>query len=305
MLCLRKQAGHTTGGSACRPGRTVRVVAAALMLAGLTGCLTRYHPEPGPFNEGVDQLDQERYADAVASFKRALELYPDDYRSHFNLGCAYDALGRTEAAKEQYEAVLKIQPGNVPARLNLAAQALRAGDRNRAVGLLEEAAGADTDDPRGPSSRAQLALEEGDLAAAERWLKIALERDPEHADTLYRLGRLHEQKKEPAAAAAAYEAAVKSDPEDFASLCRLGALALAGNDPVSSVRYLERATVVRGDFRTAWLDLSGAYLALGRLESALLAAWEARDLAETPEEKARDREHLRDLYRRLLADPGK
>jgi tetratricopeptide (TPR) repeat protein len=265
-----------------------------------TGCLTRYHPEPGPYNVGVDHLDQGRYAKAVSSFKRALEIHPTDYRSEFNLGCAYEAQGKTEEAKTRYLRVIELDPANVPARINLAALARQAGDLDRARELLKEATNVDPDNPQGPSNLAQLALDEGDLSAAEKQLEEAIRRDPKHADSLYRLGRLHERKHETDAAVAAYIRAIDSNPDDFPSLFRLGSIELAQKEFRQAVRHLELATLIRGDFRPAWVNLSRAYAGLERLENAVLAAWEARDLAKDDDEKKEDRSRLDRLYRALL-----
>ena len=122
--------------------RIVRLApVAAWILLGvlLTGCVTRYHPETGPYNQGVDQLDQGRYADALASFKRALELRPHDYRAEFNLGVAFEALGKSDQARDHYAKVIQANPGNVPARLNLAALARLHGNPAEARRWLEEA----------------------------------------------------------------------------------------------------------------------------------------------------------------------
>lgn len=264
----------------------------------LAACAGTYHPEPGAYNRGVGALDDDHPAEAVRFFKRALERDPGDYRARFNLGVAYEAFGRPDAARAEYEAVAGAMPDNVPARLNLAAMALADGDAAEARRLYEAAATADPDDPRGPSALAQLLLIEGDLDGAEAALTEALRRDPRDPASEYRMGRLLERRDRIDEAIAAYGRALDAAPEDGPSLRRLGALSLAREDWPAAVRWLERATIARRTDRRAWVDLSAAYEGAGRLEDALVAAWEARDLGDA-DTAAADRARLEHLYLRL------
>ena len=109
---------------------------------------------------------------------------------------------------------------------------------------------------------------------------------------------MFETKGDLEAAVEAYEQALATEPEDVPSLVRLGAIRLGQKRPADAARFLERATVARPDFRPAWIGLGRAYRELGRLEDALVAAWEVRDLGE--DRHPEDRERIRELYRLAL-----
>ena len=64
-----------------------------------------------------------RSADAVSSYKRALEIQPDSEQALSALADAYRALGRPEAAVEGYRTVLRLEPRS-PAHLVPACHAL-------------------------------------------------------------------------------------------------------------------------------------------------------------------------------------
>ncbi|MFX1411320.1 MAG: tetratricopeptide repeat protein [Promethearchaeota archaeon] len=50
------------------------------------------------------------YKKAKEIFKRIIEIKPNNYRAHYNLGIAYFNLGKLEKAKKAYEVALKIKP---------------------------------------------------------------------------------------------------------------------------------------------------------------------------------------------------
>jgi tetratricopeptide (TPR) repeat protein len=73
-----------------------------------------------------------RSEDAIAEYRRALQLNPDLPVAHNNLGAALVRAGALEEAKEHFRAVLRIQPANVQARQIL--QELQARRINGASG---------------------------------------------------------------------------------------------------------------------------------------------------------------------------
>ncbi|MFX1315054.1 MAG: tetratricopeptide repeat protein [Promethearchaeota archaeon] len=50
------------------------------------------------------------YKKAKDMFKRIIEIKPNNYRAHYNLGIAYFNLGKLEKAKKAYEVALEIKP---------------------------------------------------------------------------------------------------------------------------------------------------------------------------------------------------
>jgi tetratricopeptide (TPR) repeat protein len=73
-----------------------------------------------------------RSQDAIAEYRRALQLNPESPVAHNNLGAALVSAGALEEAKEHFRAVLRIQPANVQARQIL--QELQARRINGASG---------------------------------------------------------------------------------------------------------------------------------------------------------------------------
>jgi len=72
-------------------------------------------------NAGVGAALINRYEEAEAHFRKALELAPDYAGAHYNLANLYRDHGRLDAASAEYQLALRCDPGLEAARLNLKA----------------------------------------------------------------------------------------------------------------------------------------------------------------------------------------
>src|SRR5437016_4141283 len=69
--------------------------------------------------DGLKALEQKNYVAAVELFTKALAADPADYSAHFNLALAYSLLDRDREAVASYRKVLELKPGLYQAELNL------------------------------------------------------------------------------------------------------------------------------------------------------------------------------------------
>ena len=65
-----------------------------------------------PYNAGLDMVRRGSYLDAVAQFKRAIELDPGFAEAVYNLGVTFQKLDSHEKAVEQFEDAIELRPGN-------------------------------------------------------------------------------------------------------------------------------------------------------------------------------------------------
>jgi Tfp pilus assembly protein PilF len=65
-----------------------------------------------PLNAGVAAAGQERWDEAIQYWKKALEQDPNSAPAHNNLAVAYEKRGALEEAGREYEAALRLDPGN-------------------------------------------------------------------------------------------------------------------------------------------------------------------------------------------------
>jgi Flp pilus assembly protein TadD len=69
--------------------------------------LTPYYPE-AHIHLGVLHLRQNRYAEGVSAFERAVRVFPDDPRMHMGLAQAFEQSGQVDAAIAAYRGVLTL-----------------------------------------------------------------------------------------------------------------------------------------------------------------------------------------------------
>jgi tetratricopeptide (TPR) repeat protein len=88
------------------------------------------------------------YSGAVAAYRAAVALAPNDATSQLALASALSNAGRTDEARKQYENVLKVQPDNTAALNNLAFLLLETGgDLDKALGFAQQALRKTPDQP--------------------------------------------------------------------------------------------------------------------------------------------------------------
>ena len=91
-------------------------------------------------------FEAQRYADAAAQFRKAVESNPDSVTARINLGAALTQTGDLAGAIEQFEAALRIEPGKANAHYNLAVIFARQNNHAQAVDHLHAALKVDPND---------------------------------------------------------------------------------------------------------------------------------------------------------------
>lgn len=84
--------------------------------AGLGGC----RPPGGPLDlrPGVEASREGRWDEAAALWAKAAAADPSSAAAHNNLAVAFEGLGRFAEARSEYEAALRLAPGNTQIREN-------------------------------------------------------------------------------------------------------------------------------------------------------------------------------------------
>ena len=91
-------------------------------------------------NLGLVYLEGGDYGEAIGSLREAVQYLPYEPEPRFNLGYAYELVGRLESAGEQYEAAVRLSPKD-PDYLESAARVMlrRSGPGDEAVRYLRRA----------------------------------------------------------------------------------------------------------------------------------------------------------------------
>src|ERR1700694_4465393 len=77
------------------------------------------------YNDGLKALDAKQYQAAADDFTKALAADPKDFTAHFNLAFAYSMLNRDADAIAEYKKTVDLKPGLYQADLNLGILLLR------------------------------------------------------------------------------------------------------------------------------------------------------------------------------------
>ncbi|MDR3533267.1 MAG: sulfotransferase [Rhodopila sp.] len=157
-------------------------------------------------------LEAGRLDEAAEALTHAVRLAPNLASAHLNLATALDHLGRIPEARAAYEAVIRLMPGNHVVRSRLGQIYLGQGLRLEAATAWRAAAAA-----AGPSVQATIYNAQAEKIAgrpveAEALLRAAIAADPNGADAHIALGQSLAETGRSQEAGASFETGLALDP---------------------------------------------------------------------------------------------
>lgn len=202
---------------------------------------------PAWFRLADAYLQDERFVEAEAAMRTVLRLSPDaathaDARQYLGL---IALMQDDPAARDHFEAALKLDPGSAAAQHYL--------------GVLSE--------------------REGDLPSAERRYRRAIAVDPEYSLPRTRLGYLCFDRRQLEPARRQFRAALAADPEDYLAHLGLGEIARVERRHDEQLEHCRRAVELAPTDANARNQYGTALDALGRIAEAAAAYEEALRLA--------------------------
>jgi len=138
---------------------------------------------------------ENRFADAVASFERALLLLPRSVKVENNLGLALEGLNRPDEAERAYRQAMAWQAdATTPSEQPMLNLGILLSDRNQldeALLLLKQAVAIAPKDPKIHTALGTLYRRRDELAAAQVEFEVALAALPEDAALHFQLGQVY------------------------------------------------------------------------------------------------------------------
>jgi tetratricopeptide (TPR) repeat protein len=163
-----------------------------------------------------DLIQLERYGEARQEYQFLVEQHPENFETQFILGQLCEAAGDTRLAETLYRSALAIQKDDAHLNTQLGRLLLKQDRIPEAVRLLRRAL---VLDPHHREARQLLVayFQGSQPDQAEKWLREALELEPEDSDWLGQLAELLEREGRMAAAADLYLRLAEADPQALAA----------------------------------------------------------------------------------------
>src|SRR5262249_58151890 len=130
------------------------------------------------FEKGSQLLKKKKNEEAVKYFQNAVDLAPNFYEAHNQLGLAYKEVGRLDDAEQEFLTAHKLNSSNVDPLLSLTALYLDRNDPGRAITAGEQAVKANSHSAFAFFSLGVALYKAAQLDRAETALRRALDLAP-------------------------------------------------------------------------------------------------------------------------------
>jgi tetratricopeptide (TPR) repeat protein len=239
----------------------------------------------GHHNLGVFLAEQGRSDEALAHFRRAVEIRPGYARAQYNLGAALREKGQTDEAIVHLQRAVDIQPDYVEAHNSLARALGQRREWDGAMEHLQRSLAIDSDQAEAHNNLANVLWNMGRLREAAAEYEEALALHPDYAAAHFNLGEVLREVGATREAMAHYRRALEIRP-NFAPALDSLAWVLATSpdaslrDGVQAVVLAARAQEISGGRNSGFAaTLAAAYAEAGRFPEATAAAERALRIA--------------------------
>lgn len=190
------------------------------------------------------------FRDGETLWRDTLAKNPAAWLAMSGLGYSAEVNGRFSEAAGLYAAALKLAPGDIRTRKNLAGTIVKLGDVERAMDLMREGVARSPRDKLAHFAMADHLASVGQLAEAEAAYREALRIDPEFAEGHNNLGTLLLRRGDLAGASEELRRAVQINPYLPEAQYQLGEAIAASNQPAMAEERYATAIALRPE----WID---------------------------------------------------
>jgi tetratricopeptide (TPR) repeat protein len=220
-------------------------------------------------NIGTALQDEGRLDDALAHYRRALELSPDYVPAFNNMGTALRAQGQLDRAIATYEEAIALRPDYPDAHYNLANALLEKDQPERAAEHFRRALRTIPGSAHVHNNLGIALANEGRLDEAVAQFREAVKADPDSAMAYRNLGDALASRGQVAEGIAALRRAVELAPKDGVLRYDLGSVLLEAGRAVDAEVEFRQSLTLRPDSADAHNNLGIALGSQGRLEEAV------------------------------------
>jgi protein O-mannosyl-transferase len=179
------------------------------------------------YNLGIALNDRGQTDEAIAHYRRAIELRPSYAEAHYNLGRLLAQNGQLDDAVTHYEKALEINPADAEAQNNLGVTLFARGRVDEAIAHYQGALKIRPDYAEASCNLANALLSKGDLDGAIAGYSACLALSPDQADVQYDLASALLRKGRTDEAIAHYKKVLELRPDSADAYANLGSAFLA------------------------------------------------------------------------------
>jgi tetratricopeptide (TPR) repeat protein len=206
---------------------------------------------------------------AIATWKQAIDVSPDDAKAHSNLGVLLESAGRIDEAVAQYQKAVEAEPDYPHGYTNLGVALARSGKLDQAIGYFEKAVRLSPTDADAHANLGGALAEAGRIDEAVAHCQRALELRPDHAQAhgnlaiaLARSGRASE-------AIPHFEKALVADPDSPVISADLAAALAQTGRVEEAIPLFEKALAADPNSDELQYNLGRALASVGRFTEAI------------------------------------
>jgi Flp pilus assembly protein TadD len=164
-------------------------------------------------NSGNKYLEEGRFADAIAQYRMAVKLSPQDEDAHYNLALALAKAGNSAEAQKEYLEAIDIYPVYPEAHNNLGNLLLAEGNLEAAVTHFKAALATSPRDPTIHNNLGHALARQGEFTKAIVAFQEALRLKSDYVEARYNLAEAYLEQKQFSEAIAQFTHAIQNQPD--------------------------------------------------------------------------------------------
>lgn len=251
-----------------------RIIALAFTLTLLvSAAVAQSDPDPARlFTAAQDAHERGQLQEAVALYKKALEVFPKFPEAEFQLGNAYRQLGDVEQAEECYRRALDIRRKWTLPMVSLASLRAARGDFAEAENLVQDVIGLGGENSAAYAVLADVIIRRNASSDEMRSVLSSVRdlnsRPRQQAFLLVSQASLERRLGDLKAASTSIASALRLEPNNTDAIAQSVELALSARDSDTAVAQASRLLAIAPEADSAKLLLARAYAAAGDFERA-------------------------------------
>lgn len=218
---------------------------------------------------GAANASLQRFDDAIANYRRGLDLNPDYADGHYNLANVLEEKGALDEAAASFERVLELKPDHAHAHYNLGVVLQNQGKFDKAATYYRTALKLKPDYAEAHNNLGAVLQAEGDLFNAETHYVRAIEIKPDYAEAHNNLGGAYQRLGALDDALASFARAFACQPDYAEAYYNHASVLRTRGELAEAAAGFAKALEVRPDYADAHNGLGVVLKEQGSLDDAI------------------------------------